>query len=491
MKREVGLLLALFGLVGCGGSGMTYSQGQERGRCFPDGTCNPGLVCLSDTCVNPTPAGGTGGASTFDGAAGAGGGAADSPLALDAGGGRDDGAQDTSIGGTGGSMRMDAPLLVDGSQGGSGGGTGGTTGSGGTSSSGGTTGSGGISSTGGRTNSGGLDGGSAGSGGTFSSGGSGGARADGGGTGGATGGNCGLIAVTASHVPADVLLVLDRSGSMGYSIAEDCYCSSSSGSGAVCSDTTICTSRWPALVSAVDATLTSTTAINWGLKLYATPGNSICTVNAGVEVLISASSVAAIQQQIGNVSPGGNTPTAAAITAATAYLNTVADANSKAILLATDGEPNCKGGSSSTADLDGTVMAITAARAAGFLVYVIGIGPSVGNLDNFAQAGGTGQYYPATSSQDLAGALKAISTAVTTCSFTLATAAPDPNNVAVYLDKSIVPQDSINGWSFGANSQTIIFGGTFCDKIISGSAASVQVLFGCPGGSPPFPQVLP
>jgi hypothetical protein len=304
--------------------------------------------------------------------------------------------------------------------------------------------------------------------------------------------NCGSTTSSTSHEPADVLLVLDRSGSMDYSIAEDCYCTQQSG-GTVCSNTSNCTTRWPSLTSAVDATLTATTgSINWGLKLYSSTGNG-CTVSNGVEVAISGTSVATIQTQIGSTKPGGNTPTAQAITAATAYLKTVNDNNNHVILLATDGEPNCASGGSSTPNVQATVDAITAAKTAGFLVYVIGIGPQAAltNLQSFAVAGGTGNYYPATSPQDLATAFSSISRAVTTCTFTSPTAPPDVNNVAVYLDKNLVQKDNANGWSFGANSQTFVLNGSSCDKITSGAASNVQILFGCPGSTQPPPQNIP
>ena len=54
----------------------------------------------------------------------------------------------------------------------------------------------------------------------------------------------------------------------------------------------------------------------------------------------------------------------------------VKDQNTKYILLATDGEPNCASGGSSTPNVPATVDAIAAAKAAGFPVYVIGVGPS-------------------------------------------------------------------------------------------------------------------
>ena len=294
--------------------------------------------------------------------------------------------------------------------------------------------------------------------------------------------NCGTYTGGTTREPADVLLVLDRSGSMDWSTAADNQnCSGSS---------TSCTTRWTALTAAVNATLSSTAgSINWGLKLFSSLNGGNCAVNNGVEVAIGASSASSIQAQISKATPGGYTPTATAITAAKTYLDTVTDQNNKVILLATDGEPNCQGGKENTTDdMQGALDAITAAYTAGYKVYVIGIGPqqALANLDKFAAAGGTTNYYPASSPQALTDAFAAISVAVTTCTFTLLKAPPDQNNIAVYLDNHLVAQDPANGWSLGANAQTIVLNGSSCDQITSGAASQVQVLFGC--SSPP--QIL-
>jgi hypothetical protein len=300
--------------------------------------------------------------------------------------------------------------------------------------------------------------------------------------------NCGSQTNNTTKQPADVLLVLDRSGSMNNDIAEECLCVGSGGSVPACADKSTCKDRWTTVSSAVVATVSSTPDIQWGLKLYTTSGGSSCNVSNQVEVPIGPSSAASIQSTIAPIKPGNNTPTAAAITAATTYLKGVKDSNTKVILLATDGQPNCKaGGSSADTDVEGTVAAIKAASDAGFRVYVIGIGPSVGNLDNFAVAGGTTQHYPATSPDELAAALAAISTTIASCTFTLAKAPPDTNNVAVYLDKNLVANDPANGWSFGGSTQVIQLNGTTCEKVKSGQAGVVQVLLGCPQP----PQLIP
>ena len=289
----------------------------------------------------------------------------------------------------------------------------------------------------------------------------------------------------ASRDPAEVLLTLDRSGSMANSIAGDCACGSA-GSDPACGNSSGCTSRWRSLTAAIVSAMSSTPFLQWGLKFFPSPGGSSCTVTSGVEVPIGPDSATEIQSQIAATSPDSGTPTAAALTMAVAYLETLTDTKSKVILLATDGEPNCSVSSTSSSDDDivGTVKAITAAREAGFLVYVIGIGPSVPNLDNFAQAGGTGRYYPTESPEDLTKALVSVSRAAL-CTFSLASMPPDPSNVVVYLDDSVVPQDASNGWGFGRDSLTILLHGSSCDQALAKPESIVEAVFGCGPSLPP------
>lgn len=290
----------------------------------------------------------------------------------------------------------------------------------------------------------------------------------------------------ATHVLADVLLVLDHSGSMNFSINQECSCDPSSNPQVVCDNLEHCVTRWTMLASAIGVALSSAPSLRWGLKVFSSPNAGSCVVTSGAEVPIGADTGAAIRAEIAAISPAGDTPTAAAILASAAYLDTVDDTNNKVILLVTDGNPNCAP-TVYDLDVDGTTAAITRARAAGYLVYVMGIG-KVGTLDAFAEAGGTDNYYPGQSPKEMSQALAAISRAAG-CTFTIDATPSDPSSVGVYLDKALVAQDASNGWTFGANPRTVVLHGSACDRTLADPSSVIQVLFlGCDAR---FPSTLP
>jgi hypothetical protein len=299
--------------------------------------------------------------------------------------------------------------------------------------------------------------------------------------------NCGALASKTTRLPADVLLVLDRSDSMGWSITEDCYCTATGGRGVgttVCTNTTNCTSRWDALKPAITDTLSKAAYVNWGLKFFPSPDNSAtCNENTTIEVKITATSATTVASQVSSATSSLGTPTTVALKAATDYLKTLNDGNKKFILLATDGQPNCGGTpvNINTTDVQGAADACAAAAAAGFPVYVVGIGPDLGVLTQLAKSGGTTDYYPVSSPQDLADALSKISSFVGSCSVKSDQPPPDPDNVAVYVNGKKVEKDPNNGWTFGADPQEIVLTGDQCKLMSSGDPVDVQILFGCPG----------
>ena len=78
---------------------------------------------------------------------------------------------------------------------------------------------------------------------------------------------------------------------------------------------------------------------------------------------------------------------------------------------------------------------------------------------------------------------------MSSCTFSLSSPPPDPNNLAVYLDKQIVPRDASNGWMLATDQRSVLFVGSYCDGIKAESYQQVQVYFGCPGATPP--SVIP
>jgi hypothetical protein len=301
----------------------------------------------------------------------------------------------------------------------------------------------------------------------------------------ADGGNCGITTAPLNKQPPDVLLVLDKTGSLLDAMDSSGKCAAGS---------TTCQQRWATLVAGLNAVLTSSsTNVNWGLETFNSDGS--CGVDPPeVAITPGAAGATAVQTYIAGITPNGSTPTKLAISTAVTYLQTLTDPNPKYILLATDGLPNCAGGSSGgggggATDLPATTTQIGLAYQAGFKVYVLGVGPDTGNLDALANAGGTTNYYPALTPDALTAALASIMGSVVSCTFGLGTAPPVPTNVAVQFnnDSSIkAPHDTshTNGWDYTTPANTSIqLYGSWCDDVTNGKYTSTQILKGCPGGA--------
>ncbi len=315
--------------------------------------------------------------------------------------------------------------------------------------------------------------------------------------------NCGSTQSKLEKKPADLLLVLDRSSSMGEAMDSAKNCAAGS---------TTCSQRWATIISSLGKVLTSSSSdLNWGLKFFSSPtggtaatggrggmpgltsGN--CTVTDGVEVPVGPGNSDKIQSQITAAGNAGYTPTRAAIDAAIAYLNTVNDGNNKFILLATDGEPNCPAGQgsfSANSDLDATLTAVQNAVTAGYKVYVIGVGTETGNLTGLAQAGGTDKFYSALTPDDLTAALSSIvSTVAAGCTYELPSQPVAPDAVGVYVDKSQIPESDTDGWSYAPGSSTTInIHGSTCDDLKSGKKTQVEIFLPCKA-SEPIPTIIP
>jgi hypothetical protein len=303
---------------------------------------------------------------------------------------------------------------------------------------------------------------------------------------------CSVATNTPTKQVGDLLLILDRSSSMQSAMDSDTSCVTGR------TDAATCQSRW----SVVQATLkqvlaASADSVNWGLLLFSTPGQGSCTVADKVQVEIGAGNANRISTQISNAGTETTTPTRKAVNAGVKYLQGLTGPESKSILLATDGQPNCAGDTSNGGDDVGPATdAIKAAFAAGFKVYVLGIGPEAGTatLNGFADAGGTAikdvsgagkNYYAALSAEELSKHFASIVSSVASCTFTLDTA-PDPSvPVAVEFDgdkSKRAPQDDADGWNFSTTDhKTIQLYGSWCDGLMNGTYKIAKVLVGCKG----------
>jgi len=300
----------------------------------------------------------------------------------------------------------------------------------------------------------------------------------------ADGKNCGVSTHALARVPANVLLVLDRSGSMVENKAD----------GPVCATRT-CGTRWAETTAALKPALEKTqTGINWGLELF--PVDDYCGVADGPAVPVAPMNAAAITARYTGLPPvsgKGYTPTRDAIQKASAYLRKLPGAAPGFILLATDGEPNCAVSGRSDKDATASIQAVREAAAAGTPVFVVGVSTAktatTATLNAMAMAGARPrndpalQYYAVDTAEDLVAALGTISAQVASCTFALERVPPVPDNVAVNADATRVPRDPghASGWDYGPGMQSIQLFGAACNRVVDGTTKSVQMIFGCPG----------
>lgn len=302
--------------------------------------------------------------------------------------------------------------------------------------------------------------------------------------------NCGFQHFDLKPVPADVLLVLDRSASM-----QDAPDGASSS-----------TSKWDIVVPAVTEVISQTgNRVSWGMKSFPEGEGSECvsgSVTSKIDVNIADNDAAAVVAQVKATQPNGNgTPTGDAIKAAVTYLKSVDDGHKKYLLLATDGEPSCAGtakGSSQARPY--ATQAVADALSAGFPTYVVGVATTKDSatqaLNAMATAGGvaTGgsnplatKYYLASTQAALVQALQAITGDVAkTCVFNLDPPPPAPDFIAVKVAGNVVARDpqGKQGWEYtNPEHSALQVYGAACDTIQQ-SADSVEIIFGCLGVVP-------
>ncbi len=291
----------------------------------------------------------------------------------------------------------------------------------------------------------------------------------------------------ADPVPPRILLVVDRSLSMN----ED-----ANGFGG---------SKWDAAVGAlvgdgggnIGVVGQLEQGVEFGLYMYpAGSGTAQQCLPGSVNDSVSLSNSADIRAELFSTVPGGGTPTAPALLTARNELNRLgATGGQRAVILVTDGGPNCNESlngntcrcvadrsqcqsfSANCLDDVNTIAAATQLNQSGFPVFVLGIDGALAFgdvLTRTAEAGGTGNFFGIGSSQALAQTIEDIAVQIGACRFEI-TGAPNPDDVTVAIDGAAVGRDTgrANGWDLtGVN--TIELFGAACDAA-QGATQNVAV----------------
>lgn len=290
------------------------------------------------------------------------------------------------------------------------------------------------------------------------------------------GGVCTQAFAAIAPTPPDILILMDRSGSMA-----DIFRNGQS-------KFTVLSQAINSLVSATDS------RVNWGLELYG--DDDACGVNAGAQVGVGSGSAGAIAAAV-QVAPSGETPTETAIGSAVAYLHGLTDSNPKYLLLASGGQMNCAPGADPSADdSTGAESAVATANSAGYPTFVVGVVDptaevaATGTLNHMAIVGGvmqkdtTTSFYQVTDLAGLTTSLTLITSGTQTCTFALGSPATGPVlsvSATSASGTTVVPSDSANGWTIATSGDALTLNGSACADVQSGVTTGLSVSYHCGG----------
>jgi hypothetical protein len=295
--------------------------------------------------------------------------------------------------------------------------------------------------------------------------------------------NCAAIRQPATKIVPDILILLDTSASMNYTAC-----------GAGCFGP----SKWALSVDAVNSVVDATTTeVKWGLTFIGSGAANTCDPAVGAIVGMNDAIKPALAARTSGVllAVAGNRPTRAAIDGAVTQLLADPSSTTRAILLITDGTPNCAQGGPDAQTQDGipAEAAVVSARNSGVNTLVVGLSVidalTDGVLGDMAVFGGYARaasppYFPAASSAELVAAMEALVAATTDCTYTLP---PPPttdgtttrSQIDVFVGDQQLRQDASTGWTYTDGAMTAIqFNGPSCD-MVKAAGGGVDIVFPC------------
>ncbi len=276
--------------------------------------------------------------------------------------------------------------------------------------------------------------------------------------------------------------------------------------------------------------------VSYGAALFPRPNHDTCTPGAQVFATRSGDTVGcsisgktgdvlrSFNQTLNAFSPSGGTPLSATLGALVSTLTGLA--GKTAVILATDGAPNCNPDATCGPELCQTNLAhgqyangilceaptnccnpsidpfgpmncvdnlatnqvLATLKEASIPTYVIGLpgeATSSAVLDSMAVVGGTARdssprYYETDDAQTLASTLRNIATNLAvSCTIKLSQNPPNWPQVAVYFDNTRIPSLPEDGWQ-QVDADTLQITGSYCDQLKTGNVFQIQVVAGCP-----------
>lgn len=309
---------------------------------------------------------------------------------------------------------------------------------------------------------------------------------------------CETIRASADPQIPNMMIVLDRSGSMTEG------------------------GRWVPSVSAIrNVTQALQSQISFGLAMFPQPpldpataiGDLTACFSApdpqacldeiaasacapgGIVTPIALDNAGPIGQALDMTMPQGGTPTGETLqglveTYATREARPDETPPAQFILLVTDGQPTCPSGGGSQVtqpDIDISNSAIDQLTMLGVRTYVIGYDTNTpGNeglaavLDGFAQRGGTGDtmHHPVEDETSLLAVLQGIAAEVVSCTYALDQAPSRAEFVQVKLDGVQINLGEADGWAL-IGDRTVEIKGAACEQLRSGGSHSIEVEVQC------------
>jgi len=295
------------------------------------------------------------------------------------------------------------------------------------------------------------------------------------------GSGCGKSEFTLTQLAPNVMILLDRSGSMSGDAGGD--------------------SRWNVAKKAIQGVTTKyDDKLRFGLATYSSCKSGGCSAGS-IVVPIADKNAAAVNGFLANTIDQGSsngqgtsggkiqylcnsgdpeTSTGKSLAALVGEPSLQDATRSNVVILLTDGAES----SQCVGSCDGPCgSGKLQAQTPSVKTYVIGLGVGASAIDAIAAAGGTTKSLPSNNQAELDAAFAKVADAVASCDYVLDKAPADANAIYVYFndDPNGVPKDSANGWSYDPVTKKLSFNGSSCTQLKSGTVTDIDVVYGCPG----------